>query len=71
MPAATFAPAWLDPSPEKLGGCVQSPPPPLNSYYITNSYYINHKNNDKEDEINIYNDVNNLGDNSGNKNDEN
>ena len=29
------------------------------------------KNNDKEDEINIYNDVNNLVDNSGNNNDEN
>ena len=28
MPAATFAPAWLDPSPEKLRGCVQTPPPP-------------------------------------------
>ena len=71
MPAATFAPAWLDTSPEKLGGCVQSPPPPpFNSYYITNSYYIDDKNNDKEDEINIYN-VNNLGENSGNNNDEN
>ena len=51
--------------------CAVPPLPPLNSYYITNSYYINHKNNDKEDEINIYNDVNNLGDNSGNNNDEN
>ena len=47
------------------------PPSPFNSYYITNSYYINDKNNDKEDEINIYNDVNNVGDNSGNNNDEN
>ena len=33
--------------------------------------YINEKNNDKEDEINIYKDVNNVGDNSGNNNDEN
>ena len=41
-------------------------------YYLQkNSYYISEKNNDKEDEINIYNDVNNVGDNSGNNNDEN
>ena len=40
-------------------------------YSQKNSYYINEKNKDKEDEINIYNDVNNVGDNSGNNNDEN
>ena len=40
-------------------------------YSQKNSYYINEKNNDKEDEINIYNDVNNVGDNRDNNNDEN
>ena len=32
---------------------------------------MNDKNNDKEDEINILDDANNVGDNSGNNNDEN
>ena len=36
------------------------------------SYYINDKNNDKEDEINSYDDANNVGDNScDNNNNEN
>ena len=39
-------------------------------YWETNSYYINDKNNDEEDEINRYNDANNVGDKSGNNNDE-
>ena len=85
-------PLLLDPSPEKLRGCVETPHTPFTGHTPVNkairskccnhknqkkyclqknSYYINEKNNDKEDEINIYNDVNNLGDNSGNNNDEN
>ena len=42
-------------------------------YSYTNSYYINDKNNDKEDEItgNSYDDAYIIGDNSGNNNDEN
>ena len=40
-------------------------------YSEKNSYYVNEKNNDKEDEINIYNDFNNVGDNRDNINDEN